>query len=359
MYHEETYYTCLESLSRRFVNTKRSCSFTAETLEQYDAWKRRTRETLRELTGISRMETCDLAPRLLGTEELPGESFRRHKLLIQTEEGVFMPFYLLEPKEKAGPLPAMICPHGHVTSGKLSTGGRTDIPEVKEITDRQHYEYGVEFARRGLMVFCPDARGFGERRELCRQGDTPDKYMDCCCKEINQMAIPLGLTVTGMWTWDLMRLIDYIETRPDCDASRIGVGGLSGGGLQTLWVSALDDRVSAAAVSGYFYGYHDALLVLNENCSCNYVPHLWEAVDIGDIGALIAPRALIVETGDQDPLNGARGVQNTDEPFETVKKAYRLFGKEENCFHSVCSGEHRWYGYDSYDFITRHLRAGE
>lgn len=180
--------------------------------------------------------------------------------------------------------------------------------------------------------------------------------MGSSCRELNQMAISLGLTVTGMWVFDLMRLIDYMETREDCDLSRLGCAGLSGGGLQTLWLSAMDDRVKAAVVSGYFYGYHDSLLLLSGNCSCNYVPHLWETVDMGDIAALIAPRPLMIETGDQDPLNGRGGVENVVSQLEITRRAYRLFHAEENLAHSLNHGAHRWYGRDAYGFMTHHLQ---
>ena len=56
-------------------------------------------------------------------------------------------------------------------------------------------------------------------------------------------------------------------------------------------VTALDDRVKCAVVSGYFYGYKQSLLEQHQNCSCNYVPRLYEHVDMGDVGALIAPVA--------------------------------------------------------------------
>lgn len=355
MEHTERYDTSLQSLSRRFRETKRSCALQANTPEELAKWRESTRKKLRELTGIDRLQSCPLQPQLVGEEELPGESFRRLKYRIQTEEGVFMPFYLLAPKEGPEKKPVMICTHGHGSGGKLATGGRTDIEQVRAVFLEQHYEYGIEFARRGFMAFCPDARGFGERRELSRQGDTPEQFMGSCCKELNQMAIPLGLTVTGMWVFDLMRLVDYILSRPDCDPERIGVSGLSGGGQQSLWLAALDERVAASAVSGYFYGYHDALLILNDNCSCNYVPHLWETADMGDIGALIAPRPLVVETGDEDPLNGPRGPVNALEQAEITRRAYQLLGAEDNFLHRICHGRHRWYGGETYDFMCERL----
>ena len=79
-----------------------------------------------------------------------------------------------------------------------------------------------------------------------------------------------------------MRLIDYRYTRQDCDSGKLGCCGLSGGGLQTIWLAALEDRVKYSAVSGYFYGYLDSLLKMPQNCSCNFVPNLWKHVDMGD-----------------------------------------------------------------------------
>jgi hypothetical protein len=153
------------------------------------------------------------------------------------------------------------------------------------------------------------------------------------CAVLNHMAIPLGQTVTGMWTFDLIRLVDYVETRPECNALRIGCAGLSGGGLQTLWLTALDERVRCAVVSGYFYGYKDSLLRLANNCSCNYVPHLWELADMGDIAALVAPRPLLIETGTLDPLNGERGVANVAEQLAIARQAYTLLGASERLGH--------------------------
>lgn len=204
-------------------------------------------------------------------------------------------------------------------------------------------------------MFCPDARAFGERREWTKQSDREEHFMSSTCIELNHMAICLGLTLTGMWTWDLMRLMDYIQTRDDCDPDRIGCGGLSGGGLQTLWIAAMDDRVKCAVTSGYFYGYKDSLLKLSHNCGCNYVPHLWENVDMGDIGALIAPRPLLIETGDEDPLNGERGAVNATEQVEITRKAYKLFDAEDKLYHHLFRGGHRWNGEKTYEFIGKYL----
>lgn len=343
------YYTSLDKMKQHYDCHEKSSAFCAQTLLEYNQWKKCTRTKLRKLTGLNKMKRCDLRARILEMEMLPGESFTREKWVIQTEEDVWMPFYLLKPKKAlAEKSPVIIATHGHGSGGKLSTAGVWDLFEVNNISQQQNYTYGIEMARKGFYVFCPDARGFGERREQKKQGDTPECYMGCSCRELSHMAIGLGLTVTGLWVWDLMRLVDYIKTRPDCNGEKIGCMGLSGGGLQSLWLAALDDRIMFATVSGYFYGYRDSLLEMNQNCCCNYVPELWTHVDMGDIGALIAPRVLVIESGTQDHLNGRRGIINVLEQVDVTRKAYRLFHKENLLIHDIFEGKHRWNGLKAY-----------
>ncbi len=158
-----------------------------------------------------------------------------------------------------------------------------------------------------------------------------------------------------MWAWDLHRLIDYARSRRDCRADRIGCAGLSGGGLQTLWAAALDPRIRCAVISGYLYGYKQSLLDLHQNCSCNYVPHLYEYVDMGDIAALIAPRPLLVETGTKDPLNGAGGLKNVLSQMRPIRRAYRLLGAANLVRHDIFEGEHRWHGVEAIPWLQKHL----
>ena len=281
--------------------------------------------------GYDTFESCPLKPRV--TEEKQLDGYRRQRVEIQTERLVTMTFYVLIPdgytaSRHRKSIPAVICPHGHTSAGKYATAGVRDAnPDMGRIIDMYRYDYGVQFARAGFIAVCPDARGFGERQE--REAAKAGPFVQSC-NYLNHMAYPLGRTVTGMWTWDLTRLIDYLETRPEIDPDRIGAAGLSGGGHQVLWLAALDSRIKASVVSGYFYGYKQSLLEMYTNCSCNYVPHLYEYVDMGDIAALIAPRPLFIETGDQDDLNGRDGVKNAASQVKIAAKAYRVLGAAKN-----------------------------
>jgi pimeloyl-ACP methyl ester carboxylesterase len=162
-----------------------------------------------------------------------------------------------------------------------------------------------------------------------------------------------GGSVIGMLVWDLMRLTDYLTE--ELGVQKVACAGMSGGGQQTLWLTALDDRIAAAVTSGYFYGVKESLLKLPSNCDCNFVPFFWNTMDIGDLGALIAPRPLFVESGRADHLNGAPGLDNVYPQLETAKKAYRLWGAEGKVAHHIHEGGHQWVGTGLLDFLDGHL----
>lgn len=357
--HEAQYYDCMAHFVKVFERKGRRNKFCATSKEEYLAWKKETRNLLAELIGLEKMEPCDLQAQVVGREVVDG--IVREDVIIQVEPEVWMPFYIMMLEEVADSkqLLPIIAPHGHQGGGRYSVAGRRDIPAISEKIDYFNYDYGYQLAKRGYVVFCPDSRGFGQRREKAYQTDKEEHFLRSTCSHLSNMALPLGQTVIGMCIWDLMRLIDYIDECNKWDMTKLTVVGFSGGGMQTLWLTALDDRVKNCVISGYLYGYKDALLKLPGNCSCNYVPHLWEHVDMGDIGALIAPRPLYIQTGIEDHLNGERGVINSQEQVAIIREAYKLFGAEEQVIHEIHPGPHRWYGEKVYDYLGKVLKAQE
>jgi dienelactone hydrolase len=348
-----TFYTSEAALKARYDAVQRQLGFRARSVDEWRIWRRELQAVLRQLLGLDRLTPAPLNPRV--TEVTPCEGYRRERVEIDTEPGVTMPLYVLIPDGLTATAPAVLALHGHDSAGKLPVAGVADLPGVAERISTYHYDYGRKAAQAGYLAFCPDARGFGERRESLSQGD--DQLFNSSCHQLAHMALPLGLTVAGLWTWDLMRLLDYIATRPECAGQKVGCIGLSGGGLQTLWLAALDERVDCAVSSGYFYGVKDALLHLSGNCDCNYVPHLWEYADMGDLGALVAPRPLLIESGRQDPLNGPRGVDNVSEQVVITQRAYQLLSADERLALDIFEGPHRWNGAQAWSWLHRWLRA--
>jgi hypothetical protein len=346
------YHTSEIALKRRFDTEARQLAFTGRTAAQARAWQARARKRFAELLGLDRFAKCPPRPRKLGTARLDG--LVREDWIMRVERDVWMPFCLFVPDPlPAAKVPLVLCPHGHGSSGKWAPSGRSDIPGMKDAIEHYNYDYGVQIARAGFITACSDARGFGERREPALQRD--DAMLGSSCHQLMLAGAPLGLTVQGMWTWDLMRLLDLLARDRRVDARRIGCAGLSGGGMQTLDLAALDTRVVAAVDSGYFYGVQQSLQVLNSNCACNLVPDLWESFDMGDIGGLVAPRGLFIESGDEDGLNGPGKLANVRSQIAIARKAYRAFGAEQQLGSHVFHGGHRWDGTASIPWLKRQL----
>ena len=347
------YYSSQKHFEDLYKKTFRTHTFQAETQDEYEVWSHSLREKLHELIGTRYMQESPLYPEILETVECDG--YVRKKMLIHTEKDVVMSFYVLIPNSlKEEKRTAVIACHGHASNGKEAVAGIRNHRSVADTINKHDYNYGEVLAQKGYVVFAPDARGFGERRERFQQGDDDALLMSSSCQILNHMAIPLGQCVLGMWVWDLMRLIDYALS---CEFinNHIACVGLSGGGYQSLWLSALDTRVECSVISGYFYGSLQALLIDSHNCSCNYVPNLWRVADMGDIGALICPRPLLIETGDQDQYNGADGVANVYTQVETVRRAMKVFGTEKNLCHDVYHGVHKWYGVRAYEWLMKYV----
>lgn len=336
------FYTTLPRMQREYRKLSRQQGMRAKSLKEFLGWREKTTTDLIKVIGLDRMEMCNTNPIVEEKVQLEG-GIIREKVIIQTELDVRMPMYILIPETCRNNKKAQvyIAPNGHCGGGRFSVAGCRENPLVSAAIDKYNYDYGMQLAKKGVVAICPDSRGFGERRE-CPATDDKDS-LNGNCIQLAHMAEPLGMTVAGMNTWDLIRLMDYIEERDEWDSDNINCLGFSGGGMQTLWLAALDERVKKAVISGYMYGFRDSHLLLCNNCSCNYVPHLWELVDMGDIASLIAPRPLVIQSCLDDHLNGLRGIANVTEQVDIVRRAYALFDAEDHLIFDTFPGEHRWH----------------
>lgn len=88
---------------------------------------------------------------------------------------------------------------------------------------------------------------------------------------------------------------------PDVIPEQMGGTGHSGGGCTALWLSLLDERITAVVVSGYFNAFKDSIVAM-PHCECNYVPGLLSLGEMGDWAALMAPRPFCIVHGQQDAI---------------------------------------------------------
>jgi hypothetical protein len=133
---------------------------------------------------------------------------------------------------------------------------------------------------------------------------------------------------------------------------RIGAAGLSYGGTMTLLLAAWDSRVAAAVVSGYLSSWADAHKVPWNMCGSQVLPGMLGQLEHVDIGALVAPRPLLVETGTKDdifPLTAARAA------VDDLARVYAHLGAPDALEHDVFEGGHEWHGTRAYPFLQRWL----
>lgn len=292
-------------------------------LAQLDAWRARARSRVLALLGP---DPRPVALDVEMTDSVDCGSYRRDRIVFDTEETMAVPAYLLVPHTRATPGPAVLAIHGHGAGKDLVCGIAPGGPGD---------DYAHRLAVAGYLVLAPDLRGFGERADH----DIEGKYH---CDWNLVCATMAGVVPLARNLWDLGRALDVLEVDPLVDANRIAVAGLSYGATCTLFLAALDQRVAAAIVSGYLSSWRAAHTVPWNMCGSQVLPGMLGALEHLDLAALAAPRPLLVETGTEDvifPLSAATAT------VAAAAKAYAYLGAPPDALvHAVFDGDHRWNG---------------
>ncbi|MGE0126561.1 MAG: alpha/beta hydrolase [Blastocatellales bacterium] len=240
----------------------------------------------------------------LETEDLP--RFTRAKIKYLSEEGDYVPAYLLTPKNLKRRAPAMLCLHQTVRIGKAEPVGLGGNPNL---------HYAKELAERGYVCIAPDYPYLGENNfDPYKHG-----YISCTMKGI----------------WNHMRAVDVLQSLPEVNPNRIGSIGHSLGGHNTLFVAAFDQRIKAMVTScGFtsFKKYYNG--DLTGWAGKRYMPLIAEKYgkdparmpfDFSDILIALAPRPLFINAplGDTNfEVSGVKDCVDVAAPvYEKVFKA--------------------------------------
>jgi cephalosporin-C deacetylase-like acetyl esterase len=278
---------------------------------------------LKEIGGFP--AKTPLRAKITGTVDRPGYTIE--KLVYQSLPHFYVTADVYVPKNAHKPYPAVLGVAGH-------------SPDGKEFSNYQ--TVWISLVKRGFLVLAIDPLGQGERiqhldpktqRPFLRPGGTMDHMTD------GLPALLTGTDIARYFIWDGIRGIDYLESRPDVDKSRIATAGNSGGGTQSAYIAAMDQRVAAAVISCYLNsgkaiwdgpGPQDS-----EQVFTNF---LADHLDFGDFLIAIAPRAALEETATHDffPIAGAR--QTRDE----AKRIFNLMGAGEKFGYFEYADEHGW-----------------
>lgn len=269
--------------------------------------QQKQRERLYGLLGKLPDRNRDIAVQKLWEEDRG--AFVLEKLVMDLNGLEPVPAYFVRTKQNER-APVILYNHAH--------GGKYDIGKEELLSGRSALwqpAYGEALARLGYSVLCLDMWAFGER--------SARKEMDLF-KEM----LWKGRVMWGMMVYDSLRAVDYLASRPDVDADRIGTLGLSMGSTMAWWLAALDPRIKVTVDLCCLTDFEELLREegLSRHGIYYYVPDLLNRFTTSAINALIAPRPHLSLAGDLDPLTPVAGLVKID---NDLKRVYASAGRPD------------------------------
>jgi dienelactone hydrolase len=324
-------------------------SFLQSRFSDLAEWKRAARAKLFDLLQYSppRAET-----RAETVERVDRGDHVQEKVYFNTTPDIRVPAYVLVPKRAgAARAPGIVALHDHggfYFWGKEKLLALDDEHPVLADFKRQYYggnSIATDLARAGYVVVVIDMFYWGERRMVL--DDDPSEWRDrprsITADQVaafnrrssanEQLAArtlyAAGITWAGVMYWDDIRTLDYLASRPEVDPARIGCVGLSMGGLRTIHLAALDDRIKAAVAVGWMTSFPPQLQrhVRNTIGFTKLVPGLYRHLDYPDVASLAAPTPLLVINGSKDALFEPSGVTAS---FDKLAACYKKAGAPDH-----------------------------
>ena len=276
---------------------------------------RSLRAKLIELIGGLPEEKCDLNAQITGRIEMDGYTIE--KIIFESFPGYHVTALVYVPDGPVKRHPAVLVPCGHSTIGK---------------TYRSYQQISGRLARRGYVVLCWDPVGQGERSQFWNKDKNDSNYNRVCGEHaiLGNLATIAGASLVRFEVWDGMRALDYLVGRPDVDSCRISVTGTSGGGFQSAFTGAIDERIAVSAPSCFISSLPMRManrIFADPDSDPEQDLAGMLSAGIGHPGLLVMtyPRPLVVSAAVEDffPIEGAR------KTFREVETLYRRFGRPE------------------------------
>ena len=273
------------------------------------------RSTVWRLIG-GPFEKTPLKPQIVGS--IDRGDYRIEKVIFESRPEVYVTANLYIPSRHQPPYPGIVVPLGHSDNGK----------------SYYYYQYICQtLARKGYMAFAFDPFGQGERLQYLDPRTGKGLYGPT--GEHNQAGRPMllfGSQFAQYRTWDGIRAVDYLLSRPEVDPNRIGCTGQSGGGTMTMYLAALEPRIKVAVASdgnsenmaGPSYAPPGGVADAEQDIADS----LPEGIDRGDLLLAFAPRPLLIlySRTDDGLTYSPTYVKGTREVYQEAQAAYHLMG---------------------------------
>ncbi len=278
------------------------------TPEQIAEYQKRLRSKFLEAIGDLPRRT-PLKPRITGVVHRDGYKVEKVIFESQPKHYVSAVLFLPDSEEHKPPYPGVLVPCGHSRNAKGYESYQT---------------MGALLALNGMAALVFDPIDQGERIQLLLQ--LPELWGTRAHTMLGVGSILLGRNTAWFEIWDGMRGIDYLQSRPEVDPTRIGCTGNSGGGTQTSYLMSLDDRIIAAAPSCYITNFYECILELGaQDAEQNIYGQLAFGMDHADYLMMRAPTPIIICAATKDFFD----IRGTWESFRYAKRLYSRMGFAE------------------------------
>lgn len=265
------------------------------------------RQQIRVANGlVPEHESTPINAQIFG--KIEREDYTVEKVHFEPFPGFFTTGNLYRPKGKTGPFPGIVSPHGHWGRGRLEDIERGSIPGRC-----------INFAKQGYVIFAYDMIGYNDSGKQIehRYGGAEQTLW--------------GLSAMGLQLQNSIRAIDFLQSLPDVDKERIGCTGASGGGTQTFILTAVDERIKVSASVNMISA------TMQGGCICENAPNLRLEASNLEIGALMAPRPLLLVS-----CTGDWTAKTPTVEYPAIRSIYAHFDAEDKIHHVQVDAEHNY-----------------
>jgi dienelactone hydrolase len=307
-------------------NNLPSLSYRKKEWTNLEAWRKAARSRTLERMAIPQLNGT---PQVTVKKQYTYDGLHVEELSWQLPYGRATEAILLKPLDQKGRLPGILALHDHGGNKYFGTRKITRTSDEQHPMMKEHHQeyyqgkaWANELAKRGYVVLVPDAFTFGSRRVQLQ--DVPESlrnnlndndpeqpehitaYNQWAGEHEHIMAKSLfsaGTTWPGVFFAEDQKALDILCARADVDVNRVGCGGLSGGGIRTVYMAGLDPRIRCAVPVGFMTTWRDFLL--NKSFThtwMTYVPLLPNELDFPEILGLRAPLPALVLNNNEDTL---------------------------------------------------------
>lgn len=305
------------------------------------------------------------------------DTYIRETVMINTAPYFRIPAYILLPKKFTGKRPAIVDLHCHAGSFVF---GKEKVMPMRDphpaLTELKKHAYdgrstSEQLVQRGYVVISIDRFYFGARRTLFDDinslGMDVQNYTLEQVRQANRRAAQgeatltkslfwAGTTWQGIGCWDDMRTVDYLITRTEVDAERIGCLGVSMGADRTNYLCALDDRIQCGVSIGWMAALRPLIKAhINTHSFSHFLPGLTHHMDLPDMIGAFAPKPLMVLQCTRD---GLYTLDSMKEACTKIEQIYAKANASQNYAYKFYDHEHRFSAEmqdDAFQWLDHHL----